>query len=65
MSLVVDAQGWCRDLEALAARLAGRFGRAEPRRELLAYLRGLLSPLERKNGWQLAEAAGQPSPDRV
>ena len=28
----------------------------------LAYLQGLLSPLERKNGWQLAAAAGDPSP---
>lgn len=60
-----EAAAWSRDLEALAARLGPRFGRSEPRREALAYLRGLLSPLERKNGWQLAEAAGQPSPDRV
>jgi hypothetical protein len=29
----------------------------------LAYLRGLLAPLERKNGWQLAEAAGERTPD--
>lgn len=63
--MAVQAADWLRDLEALAARLAPRFGRAEPRREALAYLRDLLSPLERKNGWQLAEAAGQPSPDRV
>ena len=28
----------------------------------LSYLRGLLAPLERKNGWQLAEAAGDVSP---
>src|SRR5262245_33111074 len=26
------------------------------------YLRGLLSAVERKNGWQLAEAAGEPTP---
>jgi SRSO17 transposase len=31
----------------------------------LAYLRGLLSPVERKNGWQLAEAAGDRTPDGV
>lgn len=65
MLSALEAKGWSCGLEALAARLSGRFGRAEPRREVLAYLRGLLSPLERKNGWQLAEAAGQPSPDRV
>lgn len=27
--------------------------------------RGLLAPVERKNGWQLAEAAGDASPDGV
>jgi SRSO17 transposase len=31
----------------------------------LVYLRGLLLPLERKNGWQLAEAAGDATPDGV
>jgi SRSO17 transposase len=30
---------------------------------MLAYLRGLLGQLERKNGWTLAEAAGEISPD--
>ena len=39
------------------------FGRAEPRRRALAYLQGLLAPLERKNGWHLAEAAGERTPD--
>jgi SRSO17 transposase len=29
----------------------------------VAYLKGLLAPVERKNGWQLAEAAGDASPD--
>src|SRR5215217_1537353 len=33
--------------------------------ELVLILRGLLAPLERKNGWQLAEAAGDPTPDGV
>jgi SRSO17 transposase len=49
----------------LAHRIAPRFGRAEPRRRALAYLRGLLAPLGRKNGWQLAEAAGDATPDGV
>lgn len=30
---------------------------------MLAYLQGLLSPVKRKNGWQLAEQAGEKSPD--
>jgi SRSO17 transposase len=44
-------------------RIAARFGRVEPRRRALAYVRGLLEPVERKNGWQLAEAAGDRTPD--
>ena len=50
---------------ALVERMAPRFGRAEPRRRAAAYLRGLLAPIERKNGWQLAEAAGDRTPDGV
>ena len=56
---------WVTHFHALHARLAPRFARAEPRRQAAAYLRGLLSPLERKNGWQLAEAAGDLTPDRM
>ena len=58
-----DVVGWAAELEALHARIAGRFARAEPRRRALAYLRGLLGPAERKNGWHLAEAAGEATPD--
>jgi SRSO17 transposase len=54
---------WADELAALHARMAPRFARAEPRRRALAYLRGLLSPVERKNGWQLAEQAGEATPD--
>src|SRR3712207_3974660 len=65
MTTVGAAEGWRRELDALAARIAPRFVRAAPRRRALAYLRGLLAPLERKNSWQLAEAAGDPTPDGV
>jgi SRSO17 transposase len=58
-------EDWALGLEDLARRIAPRFVRAEPRRRALAYLRGLLAPLERKNGWQLAEAAGDATPDSV
>ena len=63
MTDVSEAEGWARGLDELADRLAPRFGRVEPRRRALAYLRGLLAPLGRKNGWQLAEAAGDRAPD--
>src|SRR4051812_37350517 len=63
MTDVNEAEGWAKGLDEVAGRLAPRFGRVEPRRRLLAYLRGLLAPLGRKNGWQLAEAAGDRTPD--
>jgi SRSO17 transposase len=65
MVVMKDAVDWARGLDALAARLAPRFGRVEPRRRASAYLRGLLAPVARKNGWQLAEAAGDRTPDGV
>src|SRR3954468_10442691 len=61
----VDAAGWAQGLEAVLARISNRFGRTEPRRRAGAYLRGLLAPVERKNGWQLAEAVGDRTPDGV
>jgi SRSO17 transposase len=60
-----DVQGWAEGLEGVVGRIAPRFGRAEPRRRARAYLRGLLAPVERKNGWQLAEAVGDRTPDGV
>ncbi len=58
-----DAAAWARGLEAVVGRIAPRFGRKEPRQRAAAYLKGLLAPIERKNGWQLAEAAGDRTPD--
>src|SRR3954470_7636524 len=60
-----DVQGWADGLDGVVDRIAARFGRAEPRRRARAYLRGLLAPVERKNGWQLAEAVGDATPDGV
>ena len=55
-------RSWMRELEALEDRVAVRFSRAEPRRRMRTYLRGLLGSAERKNSWQLAEAAGESTP---
>src|SRR4051812_31019350 len=63
-----DVQGWAEGLNGVVDQIAPRFGRAEPRRRARAYLRGLLAPVERKkrkNGWQLAEAVGDATPDGV
>src|SRR3954466_14775059 len=56
---------WRNELTALQERLGGVFGRAEPRRQAGLYLEGLLSATERKNGWQLAEQAGDARPWRT
>src|SRR5919106_732570 len=56
---------WARGLDGLVERIAPRFRRVEPRRRVRAYLQGLLCPVERKNGWQLAENAGDRTPDGV
>ena len=50
------------ELRALHERIAGRFHRPEAHQRTLAYLQGLLGPMERKNGWQLAEYAGDATP---
>src|SRR5258707_11993923 len=50
------------EVPRVAARIGPRFAREEARRRAQAYLRGLLSPVERKNGWQLAEAVGDRTP---
>jgi SRSO17 transposase len=61
--LVAEVQDWAAGLEEVHARIARAFARSEPRARVLAYLRGLLGQSERKNGWTLAEAAGEVSPD--
>jgi SRSO17 transposase len=53
------------ELAAVAARIGRHFVRSEPRRRAAGYLRGLPSGTERKNGWQLAEHLGDPTPDGV
>jgi SRSO17 transposase len=60
---IEEVRAWAAGLEAVHARIAPRFARAEPRRRVLAYLRGLLGAVTRKNGWQLAEHAGEATPD--
>ena len=54
--------GWAAQLRDLVDRVGHHFARAEARERVLGYLTGLLSPVERKNGWQLAEAIGDRNP---
>lgn len=53
---------WAKALEHLHARIAPHFTRPKPRRRALAYVQGLLSSIERKNSWQLAEHAREARP---
>src|SRR5436853_6139442 len=55
--------GWVAGLDDVMGRIAPRFGRVEPRRRVRGYLLGLLAPLGGKNGWTIAEAAGDATPD--
>ena len=59
---VAEVARWAEGIERVHECIAGRFRRPEPRRRALEYLKGLLSPVERKNGWQLAERAGYSTP---
>ncbi len=56
---------WSEALEELHRRIAGHFARSEIRERVKRYLVGLLGRVERKNGWQLAEAIGETDPQGV
>jgi SRSO17 transposase len=60
---VAEVEAWAAGLAELHARIAPRFARSEPRERVLAYVRGLLAPLQKKNSWTLAERAGEAIPD--
>jgi len=57
--------GWSEALEELHRTIAGRFARSEATERVKRYLVGLLGRVERKNGWQLAEAIGETDPQGV
>src|SRR2546421_701046 len=57
------ADEWADQLEDLLLEVGRIFPRADLRRRAAACVRGLLGPLSRKNGWQIAEHAGDSRPD--
>ena len=57
-----DVDVWESELESLFTRISPLFYRAESKKHAESYVRGLLSPLERKNGWTIAEHAGESEP---
>ncbi len=56
---------WENELSVLKARICAAFGRRELRETAGAFLEGLLSGVERKTGWLLAEQAGLDHPARI
>ena len=56
---------WVDGVAELHGRIAHRFARSEVRERARRYLVGLLERVERKNGWQLAEAIGEARPRGV
>ncbi|MGW2248498.1 transposase, partial [Streptomyces hirsutus] len=62
MDAIPEVDDWKAELESVFARVAGRFARADLRWRMRDYVRGLLAPVGRKNGWQLAEWAGHRDP---
>ncbi len=57
-----DLVAWNSDLDALCGRMGGLFYRTESRKHAEQYVRGLLAPLQRKNGWTMAEYVGELEP---
>lgn len=53
---------WNDRFAGLMDRLQSRFSRKDLRQRLEHFLRGLLSQVDRKNSWQLAEATGSETP---
>ncbi len=62
---IAQIAAWREELDALHARITPHFRRPEVRARAGKFLAGLLEPIERRNGWQLAEALGERSPDGV
>jgi len=58
----VDPVAWGELFNEMFALIAGEFGQAPPRKRARSYLLGLLSQAERKNGWTIAELAGDATP---
>ena len=59
----LDQAVWAESFDEMFALVAGEFAQAQSRWRARSYLLGLLSQAERKNGWTIAEFAGDRSPD--
>jgi SRSO17 transposase len=64
-SIIAQAGQWATELQTVLARFDRHFTRSELRRRVGSYVRTLILPVERKNGWQMAEACGDKTPYAV
>ena len=62
---VAEVVRWTEGIKRVHECIPERFRRPEPRPRALDYLKVLLSPVERKNDWQLTEQAGVATPKGV
>ncbi len=62
MTTLSDILPWYQRLQHLHQRLAPHFARREPFQRTLRFLQAILSSVERKNGWQVAEQAREANP---
>ena len=62
---LISLPSWEQQLDTYLNDLLPFFPRKEVREQAKNYLQGLLAPVERKNGWQLAEHLGQLNPYRL
>lgn len=62
---IETVQAWALWLTEVARRIMPHFARREAQHWVGASLRGLLSPVERTNDWQVAETVGDTTPDGI
>ena len=60
-----EIERWLEELGKVSEQLSDRFARPETKRRCETYLECLLAQVDRKNGWQLAEYAGDTSPKNI
>ena len=65
MVTVEQVQGWDESFQEFFLEFSHHFGRVETRWQARKYLRALMAPIERRNGWTLAEYAGDATPDSM
>ncbi len=62
---MVEGESAVANLGVLHGRLRPCFARVQPFGQARKYMTGLMSDLPRKNGWTIAEHAGDRTPDRT